>query len=286
MDTPQSLDFRRVAASFNRAAETYPAVSRLQAEIGERLLGRLDWLKIAPGLILDVGSGCGRLSRALSERYPQATVHGFDLALDMARQARDRLPAGNFVCADAARLPLPDARADLLVSNLMLQWCSDYPAVFAEFARLLKPDGILLFTTFGPDTLRELRASWAEVDALPHVSRFTDMHHLGDALLGAGLRHPVVDADWIKEYYPDPLAVMRHLKAMGAGNAATGRSRGLLGKNRLRRVIEAYENYREPAGLPATFEVIYGYAQGGQAALMPGETRIPMSGLGRFRELG
>jgi malonyl-CoA O-methyltransferase len=254
------------------------------------MLERLDLVSIEPAVIMDAGCGTGRTSRSLLKRYPGCMVAGLDLSLGMLRQARRRrwlLRAPRPVCADAAQLPLADGSVDLLFSNLMLQWCNDIDAVFAEFRRVLKPHGLVSFSTFGPDTLKELRSAWTEADGHVHVSRFLDMHDIGDALVRAGLAEPVMDVDYFRLTYQDVTDLMRDLKAIGAANAAAGRNRGLTGRRRLEAVRSAYEKRRIEGRLPATWEVVYGHAWGPGAGdgtgrrLEAGEQLVPVSSIGR-----
>ena len=166
------------------------------------------------------------------------------------------------LCADALELPLPDASVDLLFSNLMLPWCDDLDAAFAEIARVLRPRGLLTFTTLGPDTLIELHESWHEADDYTHVIPFADMHDIGDGLVRAGLVEPVLDVVHYTLTYPDVYSLMRDLKAIGARNATTGRPRGLTGRQALRMVEQTYERHRHEGRLPASYEVIFGQAWG------------------------
>jgi malonyl-CoA O-methyltransferase len=167
----------------------------------------------------------------------------------------------------------------------MLQWCNDLNAALAEVRRVLKPSGFFTFSTFGPDTLKELRAAWSAADGYSHVNRFLDMHDVGDALARNGLMEPVLDVDRVQLTYPDALALMRDLKAIGAHNVTSGRARGLTGKARLRKMTEAYESFRREGRLPATYEVVYGAAWGaiGKPAspVIEGEARVPLSAIRR-----
>ena len=178
------------------------------------------------------------------------------------------------VNADARALPLADASVDVLFSNLCLQWVDDVPALFDEFRRVLRPKGYLAISTFGPDTLRELRAAWSQVDRAAHVSRFADIARIGDALMQAGFRDPVLDAEHFTLTYADAGALMRELKAIGATNADASRARGLTGKSQWRRMLEAYEEFRSDGVLPATYEVIYAHAW----APEPGQPRRTRGG--------
>ncbi len=261
------LDKHRVRGSFDRAAASYDGVAVLQREIGARLLERLDYIRLQPVTVIDVGAGTGHLSKTLAKRYKAAQIIALDLAVNMLRTARRR--AGLlarlrgkqcFICGDAERLPLANHSADLVFSNVTLQWCNNLDAVFKEFRRVLKPGGLLLFSTFGPDTLKELRAAWAHADNAQHVSAFIDMHDIGDALQRAAFADPVMDAERLILTYRDVQQLMRELKSLGARNAAAGRTRNLTGKGRLRVMADAYEHERRDGVLPATFEVVYGLA--------------------------
>jgi malonyl-CoA O-methyltransferase len=178
----------------------------------------------------------------------------------MAAMVPARSDAPGFVCADAERLPLRNASVDLVWSNLALQWLTDPRHALAEFHRVLRVDGLASFTTFGPDTLRELRAAFAEVDGRTHVSRFLDMHDVGDVLVHCGFADPVMDMEKITVTYADATALMRDLKAIGANNATAGRPRGLTGRAHFSRVTAALDRMRRDGRLPVTFEVIYGHA--------------------------
>ena len=279
---PNPLDKRAVVQAFARAAAGYDAAAVLQQEIGDRLLGRLALMRLEPKVVLDLGCGTGRLAYLLRKRYRTAQVLGVDLALPMLQAARRRVPwnwpwrpSTGWLVADAERVPLANGSCDLIVSNLMLQWC-DPDAVFAECRRLLRPGGLLLFTTFGPDTLKELRAAWQATDGDVHVHDFIDMHDLGDALVRARFADPVMDVERLTLTYPDVQGLLRDLKAIGAHNAASARPRALTGKARFARFQAAYEAFRDGNGrLPASHEIVYGHAWA--PVEMPRETRVPLT---------
>jgi malonyl-CoA O-methyltransferase len=275
------LDSRGVRDAFDRASAAYEAAAVLQARVGDELLERLDFFKFEPEVVADLGAGTGRMTGELKRRYKRATVVALDIAPGMLREARKHF--GVFrrferVCGDVRRLPFGDATVDIAVSNLMLQWCDELDVPLAEIRRVLKPDGFFAFTTFGPDTLKELRAAWAAVDTYTHVNTFIDMHDVGDALGRAGLTEPVLDVERVTLTYKDVLSLMRDLKVIGAHNVTTGRPRGLTGRARLNQVAAAYEAARSGDRLPATYEVVYGAVWGsaGRRALAPvaGEVRI------------
>lgn len=271
------FDHRQVRRSFSRAAHGYDQAAALQREVGARLSETLDYLEErVPDVVADVGCGPGHLSAAMQKRWPRAQVVALDLALPMLRQARENFGGGGWrqrllggarrpeaVCADARALPLRDASVDVLFSNLCLQWVEDLPAVFAGFRRVLKPGGLLLVSTFGPDTLFELRGAFAEADAAPHVSPFASIAQFGDALIAAGFKNPVLDRDEFVLGHPDLGHLMRELRTLGATNASVERRRSLTGRARFARAAQAYEPLRGADGrLPATWEVIYAHAWG------------------------
>jgi malonyl-CoA O-methyltransferase len=258
------LDFPRVRRAFSAAAPAYEQIARLQATIGDELYERLEVVKAPPARVVDVGSGTGRLAARLKQRWPRAELLCIDAALGMLRQARKR--AGLFkplrrIAGDARALPLPDRSVDLVVSSLCLQWLDDPAPAFREFARVLRPGGWLLFTTFGPDTLSELRGAWAAVDDAVHVHPFLDVMDIGNTVMAQGFAHPMFDVERHASHYPDVRGLMRELKGIGAGNADRARRRGLTGRQAFAAMQECYEGLRGPKGLPASWEVIFGQAQ-------------------------
>ena len=210
------LDRPSIRASFDRASAHYDAAAVLQARVNQELMGRLELFKFQPGVIIDLGSGTGRGAEELKRRYRRALVVAVDMAPGMLREAQRRQRLFRHferVCADAMRLPFADSSVDVVFSSLMLQWCDPLDVAFAEVRRVLKPEGFFAFSTFGPDTLKELRAAWAEADGYNHVNQFVDMHDVGEALVRAGLVEPVLDVDRIQLTYTDTMALMKDLKA-------------------------------------------------------------------------
>ncbi|MBS7457139.1 malonyl-ACP O-methyltransferase BioC [Coralloluteibacterium stylophorae] len=258
-------DSRQLRRAFGRAAEGYEAAAILQREVETRLLESLEYLDDrVPARVLDIGAGPGRASAAMKKRWPRAEVVALDQALPMLRQARRRagwLRPFRRVCGDAAALPFADAAFDVAFSSLCLQWAQDLPATLAEIRRVLKPGGLFLMSSFGPQTLVELRQAFAAADGgAPHVSEFAPIQRLGDALVAAGFRDPVLDQDTFTLTYPDVPALMRELRAIGATNAASDRRRALTGKARMRAVFDAYEGERRDGVLLSTWEVVYAQA--------------------------
>ncbi len=260
---------RLVRLAFERAASSYDAHAVLQREIADRMMARLDYIKHQPKILLDAGAGTGFGTRGLRSRYPQATVIALDLAEAMLKRANPpqnlwqrmrRSSNLHSVCGDIEALPLKTSSVDMIWSSLALQWCNDLNVSFAELYRVLAPGGLLMFATFGPDTLNQLRSAFAVVDDYTHVNHFVDMHDIGDVLVSAGFNAPVMDMEYITLTYADLKAMLRELKAIGAHNVTDGRNQGLTSRERWRKLEAAFEQFRTNGRLPATYEVIYGHA--------------------------
>lgn len=259
------FDSRHIRRAFSRSASSYDAAAALQHEVEKRLLESLDYLgERIPQVVLDVGSGPAHAAAAMRKRWPHARVIAMDLALPMLREAKKQSgwwKPFTRLCADARALPIAENSVDVLFTNLCLQWVEDLPSVFAGFRRVLKPGGLLLCSTFGPETLIELRDAFAQADAVPHVSRFPPIAQFGDALMLAGFRDPVLDRDRFTLTYDDLPGLMRELRAMGATNALQSRRHTLTGRARFAAASAAYEILRRTDGkLPSSWEVIYAQA--------------------------
>jgi malonyl-CoA O-methyltransferase len=276
-DTRFEIEREVVRRRFGRAARTYDAASVLARETARRMDERLEYVKLQPRRLLDVGCGTGADLRLLAERYPQALRLGCDFALPMLRAATEELPwirrllpggrarQAQLLCADSTRLPLVRGAVSLVWSNLMLHWMSDPLPALKEMHRVLEVDGLLMFTALGPDTLLELRKALARADPFPHVHRFLDMHDLGDALVAAGFADPVMDMEILTLTYERFDQLTHDLHTAGATCAAAGRRRGLSGKSLWQQARQHYEVFRRDSKLPATFEIIYGHAWKAQA---------------------
>jgi len=299
MNSSIAIDKRQMRGAFDRAAPRYDGAARLQRDIAGQLIERLDVIRLQPRRILDIGCGTGYLSSIVAGRYRGAHVIGIDLAEAMAHHAatarnalaqRLRAVAGlrarcDFLCSDAEALPLASESVDMVVSNLTLQWC-DVRAVFAEVVRVLKPGGLFMFSTFGPDTLKELRAAWHSVDGDVHVHPFVDMHDIGDWMLADGFADPVLDVERVRLGYRDVMGLLKELKQLGAHNVATSRRRALTGRERFERFRAAYPVDRPDGSVVATYEVVFGHAWAPHPAqLTPSRnaTAVPLSELGKRR---
>lgn len=264
----QIFNKAQVRRAFDRAADKYEHFAVLQNEVCNRLLEKLEVVKIKPELILDAGTGTGLAIPALFARYKKAQLVALDLSENMLEQSSRHggiFRAPLLVCADIERLPFSDDTFDLVFSSLSMQWCNDLNAALLEAKRVLKPGGLFVFTTFGPDTLKELRHSWGKVDAANHVNQFIDMHDIGDALLQDGFAEPVMEAEILTLTYDSVDEIMHDLKAIGASVTAgaclpSQAGKGLGGKATLQTVRQSYEQFRRENVLPASYEVIYGHA--------------------------
>ena len=286
MTIKQNFDKQEVRRSFSKAASTYDVTAVLQREAGQRLFERLDFIVHRPKRILDLGCGTGLGSSWLAKRYLEAEVVALDLALPMLAHLKakagfwDRIkPSSPMrrirpVCGDMDALPLATASIDMIWSAFALQWSNNLDITLAEMIRVMKEGGLLMFATFGPDTLVELRRIFSKLDDRPHISHFIDMHDVGDALIRSGFVTPVMDMEYFTLTYKDVMALMRDLKALGAHNAATGRMRGLSGPRWLARIMEEYELLRKNGYLPSTFEVVYGHAWAGSISHQPDKRTI------------
>jgi malonyl-CoA O-methyltransferase len=278
------IDKARARRSFERAAPDYDRHAFLQREIADRILERLDSVRIDPKWILDLGCGTGYALDGLQRRYRGARTLALDFAQGMLLKARRRggwLRRPLCLCADAERLPLAEGTVDLILSASTLQWCNDLDRTFAECLRVLRPGGLLMFATYGPDTLKELRDAWSAVDGATHVSPFVDMHDIGDALMRAHFADPVMDTERLTLTYGRLADLMADLKSIGAGNATDRRPRGLTGRGRLAALESAYEQYRQGGRLPASWELVYGIAWVPQQKPVAGGVAVPLSALTR-----
>ncbi|MEW6689801.1 MAG: methyltransferase domain-containing protein [Pseudomonadota bacterium] len=251
------IDARAARRRFERAAKTYAAAARLEAEVGARMLERLEYVRLAPRRVLDAGSGPPQ--RALGRRYRDAEVIALDFAPAMLRLGKKRLFERNPprpVCGDITRLPVGSRAIDLVWSNMALHWAADPLAALREFQRVLAIGGLLMFSTLGPDTLRQLRAAAGD----ERVHRFADMHDLGDMLVAAGFADPVMDMERLTLVYADGAALLADLRASGQTCAAAARARGLAGPRFRGALLERLAVQQRDGKLPVDYEVLYGHA--------------------------
>lgn len=286
IDDRYRLDVGRQRAVLDQAAASFDQAAVLHQEVGDRLLERLQLIRLEPQRVLDLGCATGVVTAGLFKRYRKARVIGLEQSPLLLAQARRRSPWLRrlaVVCASANALPLAAASVDLVFSNLGLQCCDELDQIFAECWRVLRPGGLLLFSIPGPDTLQELRESWAAVDEAVHVHAFIDMHDIGDALVRSQFSDPVMDAENFTLTYPRLERLVADLRQLGAVNVAAGRPRGLTGRGRFQALVAAYERQRRDGLLPATVEVAYGHAWKPEQAVAQrrndGTAVFPLAGL-------
>lgn len=259
-----SLETKEVSESFSKAAKNYEASAFLQKEVASRLLERLELMNVIPQRVLDAGCGTGFCSRKLKKRYKKAKIVGVDIAPGMIECADKKNSLFNKIeyhCADINKLPFDNNHFDLVFSNLAIQWIMEPKLAFLELNRVLKPGGILIFSSMGEETLSELKQSWLAVDKQIHVNHFFDMKQVGDQVFSSNFENTVMDRDIITMTYQTMVGLMKDLKAIGANNLNSERSKGLMGKTKFNQLKAAYEKFRWDDGqLPATYEVIYGHA--------------------------
>jgi malonyl-CoA O-methyltransferase len=260
-----TIDKKKAAAAFNRAAATYDTHDFLQKEVGSRVLQQLEYLVVDPKNIADLGAGTGRFSGILAKKYKKSKVHLVDFALRMLVRARSKrvfklLSRERYICGDIEALPIADGQMDLVFTSLALQWSSQLQQSAAEIRRVMSPGGLFLFATLGPDTLYELKRAFDSVSLSSHVGNFLDMHEVGDILSANGFSDPVLTTERIVVEYEDVMKLMRDLKGIGASNAALERPKALMGKRRLGAMVKAYDEFRQNNKIPATYEVIIGHA--------------------------
>jgi len=263
------INSRHVRRQFERAAARYEEADVLARVTAEQMEARLAGINHVPTHVLDLGCGQGRDLEVLTRHYPAARISAIDVAHAMvahiqpAKGLMSRLlrkgPIVDRMVASATALPLPASTVDMVWSNLMLNWLDDPAPALREMHRVMKVGSMLMFTTLGPDTLKELRAALGDAGAA-HVHPFIDMHDIGDALVQAGFSDPVMDMDTLTLTYNDFDDLMKDLRLSGSANAAEHRPRGLGQRSVWRAARTRYEQMRQDGRLPATFEVVYGHA--------------------------
>ncbi len=279
-----TLNRNHIQQRFNRYAVSYDEYAVIYKAMADSLLERLALVKLEPKIIIDLGCGTGYLTVQLAKRYPEAKVIGIDAAVNMLQVARQKDSTIDYDQAWAEQLPLSSASVDLVVSNALLPWCNDLLAAFYEVNRVLKPEGLFLFTSFGPDSLQALRQAWARIDVGAHVHGFLDMHDVGDRLLAAGLTDPVMDAEFVELTYASIESCLNDLRLTGSGNVLAGREKGLLGKDKFNQFENNFQQQFSPnKKLALSYEVIHGHAWQGKLQLADvGEQSIDLSQLRRF----
>lgn len=253
----------KVKRAFSKSARSYNDAAVLQKEILFRLIDKLNVLQ--PELVkrlLDVGSGTGLACERLVNMYGSESYFACDFAMPMLElaQQENKLINQHAVCGDVQALPYKESVFDIVFSASTYQWCNDIGSVFSDSYRIMNDGGLFIFSTFGPDTLRELRDCFVKVDNKPHVSSFIDMQELGDGLLACGFHAPVIESETITVEYPSPSQLLKDLQETGATNHLENRARGLMGQASLKKMLGEYEKLVLANGkYPATYEVIYAH---------------------------
>jgi len=257
MNKTLQLDTKSVIRNFKRRAENYKKHAWLMSEMSGQLLQRLEYMNFEPETILDMGCGPHDCYVHLQERYNKANIFGIDICEAMLQQVR--IHSSKLICANAHKLPLKTNSVDLIIANGLLLWCN-LTVLFKECFRILAPEGIFLFSSFGPDTLNELMTIFKKIDNYPHTYTFLDMHDVGDSLLASGFADPVMDMDFVTVTYDTMTTLFDDLRGAGMSNLHSERRRGLMTPNTLQKLQLAYEALRlENNELPASFEIIYGH---------------------------
>jgi len=281
MDDSSQLNLRDVRRRFDRAASGFDAVDFIHSATREGLLTRLAPMLVDAKTIVDLGCATGAGTRALSKQFRRAHIISIDLSQQMLRQAQHKrsfFGRRSVIQANAAALPLAAHSVDLVFANLLLPWISDPAILFTEIARVLRNEGLFIFSALGPDSLRELRQAWQGVSDDAHVNRFLDMHDIGDAAVRSGLRDPVLDVDRLRVSYEKPEAFFADLTALGGRNSLQNRPRSLTGKARFGAMTDALA---DPDALAFDLELVYGHCWGSGAASTGGEVRVDAFEIGR-----
>ncbi len=270
-----------IKQSFNRAAKTYKASSIIQQEIGQQLIERLQYYTISPKRILDLGAGASDFAELLKKRYPKSEVIACDFAENMLREHKPkRFKKTLRLCANARQLPFADNSIDLIFSNQMMEWIPNLQVLFQELNRVLRKDGLLLFSGLGPDTFSELKRAWQSVDDLPHVHNFVDFHDVGDDLLRAGFSMPVLDTEEICLQYGSLKALLKELRGQGIRNLSPNRFKGLTSRGRWQRFELAFNALKTKHGKsPLSYEVFYAQAFKGLKKRAPTEQTFSLEQL-------
>lgn len=266
-DNQSNIFYSKIKTAFNKAALTYDENAVLQQEVGRRLLERLAYFSITPKNALDLGMGTGFITKLLAEHYPMANLYGLDFAYSMLRTAGNKNLSStkniNLICGDINKLPFANKSIDLIFSNFSMHWGENIRKIFQECYRVLKNDGLLIFSIPGPNTLYELKDALSIIDPNhDHVNNFIDMHDLGDMLVQNKFAHPVMDNDHFILTYSKVINILKDLKSVGAQvKLSHNYRRGLLSKDKITQLTAAYDKFKQPDNkYPLTYEVIFGHA--------------------------
>ncbi len=259
MSAVVSIDKNKVRQSFASAAKSYDGLAALQRKVGLELLNDLSGIS-AHKCIVDIGCGTGFLTKELLKNLSITNIIAVDIALSMVEHTKDKL-AGydniSYLCADAEFLPLQENSVEKIISNLALQWCTNLADVFDGFNNVLKQQGQLCFSTFGPTTLQELKQAWAVVDSYSHVNHFYSAEQILVFLRQAGFVDIQIQTKQYQSNYLTVMELMHELKGIGAHNVLAGRNRKTTRKSDLHKMISEYEKKTINGLIPATYEIIF-----------------------------
>lgn len=274
---------QQIRKAFNASAKEYQMAAKVPREIGHRLFQRLEYLKINPTYVLDLGCGVGYFSKLLKKQYPNAIIISLDLAYDMLKECKKTqtwLRGWPLVNADMSNMPFASGLFDLVFTNQVIHWAPSMTHLFRELNRVMKPNACLMFSSLGPDSFQELRSHQSHA----HANQFIDMHHLGDCLMTEFFSDPVVDRENLIAHYASFSELIQSLKKQGVININSSRNPGLTGKQSWQAFKNSVLEFRTNEGkLPLTYEVVYGHAWKGERSRVDKgiEVRIPLSQLKR-----
>ncbi len=276
-DDISRLNVRDVRRRFDRAADSFDEADFVHRVARDSLFARLEPMTIDARTVLDLGSATGTGSHLLARRFRRARIIAVDISRNMLLRCHAKkswFSRLSVVQANACALPFADHSIDVVTSSLLLPWIDTPVAMFDEVSRVLREDGLFAFATLGPDSLLELRRAWAAVDGRAHVNRFFDMHDIGDALVRAGLRDPVLDVDRLAVSYESTDSLFRDLTAMGARNCLASRNPALVGKRRFQIMTDALLAPGDSNLIALELELVYGHCWGRGAAAPAGDFHI------------
>ncbi len=279
MNEPDRARQARLRQRFDRAAGRYDDYAGIQREVTLRLLERLDLVRLDPGCVVDLGAGTGDGTAQLRQRYPQARILAVDFSHAMLQQGERRGPADHSIVADAFRLPFAPATADLVFSSSTLQWCTPLAEALQEIGRVLRPGGLLMFSTYGPDTLCELSAAQRAAGLEGGVNAFSDMHPIGDLLLEEGYQDPVLDVERLDASYASVRDLVLELKGIGSGRIDSPAAAPCT-RDQWHALVEAYP-VDDQGRVHATYEVIFGHALAPVSQTRGEITTVPVAAVGR-----
>lgn len=269
MDSPNdNLRVDDVRRRFDRAAATFDDSDFVHKATRDGLLARVEPMVVQARTVLDLGAATSSAMPALRKRFRRSRVVAMDLSaamLEKGRRKQSWFERSSSIQADATAIPLADNSVDVVFANLLLPWLNDPPRAFEEINRVLRDEGLFVFSTLGPDSLLTLRQAWQTVDNDEHVNRFADMHNVGDAIVRSGLRDPVLDVDRLSITYEEPGALFRDLTGAGARNSLAGRRRALTGKHRFDAMKQALFPTAANGPLALDLEIVYGHCWAGPA---------------------